>query len=284
MTHMIFTKLMMGAALMLCLANVGLAQTEDLVQKAQMAFSKGKKAEALTLLDKAIAKDPESTTARVLRAKVRESSGMYAKALDDFDVAIKNNPRISELYHERGCLAFKAANFKQSMADFDKYLADNPKKKPSHWQRGITAYYVGKYLEGQKQFEAYQNFDDADVENAVWRFMCMAKRIGFDKARADILKVGADKRVPMRQIYELFAGNMTPKQVLDATRASTDDPAALSRGLFYAHLYLGIFSDLKGDTKKALEHLNAATDDHRIGHYMWDVARVHRDLLKAKTN
>jgi len=27
--------------------------------------------------------------------------------------------------------------------------------------------------------------------------------------------------------------------------------------------------------------LNAAVE-HRIGHYMWDVARVHRDLLNKK--
>ena len=49
--------------------------------------------------------------------------------------------------------------------------------------------------------------------------------------------------------------------------------------LFYAHLYVGIYYDLLNDKKKAFEHVNKATVDHRIGHYMWDVARIHRDLL-----
>ena len=38
-----------------------------------------------------------------------------------------------------------------------------------------------------------------------------------------------------------------------------------------------------GDAKRALRHLTTATE-HRIGHYMWDVARVGRNtLLRAST-
>jgi len=36
---------------------------------------------------------------------------------------------------------------------------------------------------------------------------------------------------------------------------------------------------VQGNAKKALEHMEEAVE-HRIGHYMWDVARVHRDMLK----
>jgi hypothetical protein len=39
---------------------------------------------------------------------------------------------------------------------------------------------------------------------------------------------------------------------------------------------------VNGDKKTALTHLNKATDDHPFGHYMWDVARVHRDLLRKE--
>ncbi len=53
-----------------------------------------------------------------------------------------------------------------------------------------------------------------------------------------------------------------------------------NRQLFYAHLYLGIWFDLTGETKKALDHLNRAVE-HRINHTMWDVARVHRDHVKS---
>ena len=77
----------------------------------------------------------------------------------------------------------------------------------------------------------------------------------------------------MRQIYDLYAGTKTPAEVMKAA-GDKNEP------LFYAHLYLGIWYDLIGDRKKAIEHLNKAADEHRIGHYMWDVARVHRDRLR----
>ena len=56
------------------------------------------------------------------------------------------------------------------------------------------------------------------------------------------------------------------------------------------HLYLGLYYEATGDGRLALEHLTKAADDHPFPHYMGDVARVHRDLLrkqakkKAKVN
>ena len=187
-----------------------------------------------------------------------------------------------EDYHQHGCDLFKMGKFKESVAAFDQYLALKPERQPSHWQRGISCYYAGLYKEGAKQFEAYQDFDNADVENAVWRYMCMARADGTAKARKAILKIGNDKRVPMREVYELFSGRLKPAQVLDKAKAGDLQPNQLNSQLFYAHLYVGIYYDLEGDKQKALTHLQTATEDHRIGHYMWDVARVHRDELKKE--
>jgi hypothetical protein len=52
--------------------------------------------------------------------------------------------------------------------------------------------------------------------------------------------------------------------------------------LFYAHLYLGLYYEVMGDAKLALQHLNEAVGKPRPHPYMWDVARVHRELLQAK--
>ena len=68
--------------------------------------------------------------------------------------------------------------------------------------------------------------------------------------------------------------------VIFLAAAEKGEGAAKNSQLFYAHLYLGIWFDLLGERAKALGHLNKAADEHRIGHYMWDVARVHRDRLK----
>ena len=154
-----------------------------------------------------------------------------------------------------------------------------PEQKTSHWQRGISYYYAGRYDEGRRQFEGYQDYDSNDVENAVWRFMCMARADGIDKARKAILKIGDDRRVPMRQVYDLYKGDLKPADVLAAANAGKVSAGQRNSQLFYAHLYVGIYYDLVKDKKKAFEHVNKAAEEHRIGHYMWDVARVHRDLL-----
>src|SRR5207249_4697522 len=119
----------------------------------------------------------------------------------------------------------------------------------------------GQYDEGRRQFERYQDFQNNDVENAVWRYMCMARAAGIPKARQAMLKIGDDRRVPMRQIYEMFSGRLKPAEVLAAAKAGNPGKELLNRQLFYAHLYVGIQYDLEGDAAQALEHLNKATDN-----------------------
>jgi lipoprotein NlpI len=240
-------------------------------------------ARALEFANKAIAADPKYKPAYVVRARIYEAKNSHAEALPDWTKVLELDPKDAAAHHARGEVNFKMARFAESLGDFDKHLELRPDRRISHWQRGITCYYAGKYEDGKKQFEAYQEYENADVENAVWRFMCMVKAGNGDikKAQADMLKIGDDRRVPMRDIYELYSGNKTPADVL-AVANKVEGAGKKNSALFYAHLYLGIWFDLTGDRPKALEHLNAATEKHRIEHYMWDVARVHRDLL-AKT-
>ena len=158
----------------------------------------------------------------------------------------------------------------------------DPRREPWHWRRGISYYYVGKFEEGKKQFEGYQTVDSSDVENATWRYLCMARLSGTEAASKDILKIGDDRRVPMRQIYDLYAGKLKPEEVLKAARAGKPSPPALNMRLFYAHLYLGLYYEAAGKEELARKHLYKAADDHRIGHYMWDVAHVHANILRSK--
>jgi lipoprotein NlpI len=228
----------------------------------------------LDYLTSVIEKNAGDTVALGERADLYEKFEKYNAAIADWTKILEIDNKHLVAYQRRGLVFFKAGKIKESISDFDRQIELNPKSKGSHWQRGISYYYAGQYENGRKQFEGYQDFDSNDVENAVWRFMCMARSDGIDKARKAILKIGDDKRVPMRQVYDLFKGDLKPADVLAAAKAD--------RELFYAHLYVGIYHDLLGDKKKAFEHINQATEKYRIGHYMWDVARVHRDLLAAK--
>jgi lipoprotein NlpI len=244
------------------------------------ALDAGDHKKAVQHFTEAIAKDPKSFDAVWYRALAHDKLAQYPQALADCDKAIQLMPDRVGVLNMRGAVHFKLGKFKESLADFDKFLQAVPAEKPGHWQRGITCYYAGRYEDGYKQFVDYENVDTNDVENAVWHYLCFAKHAGPDVARKKLLKIGKDKRVPMTQVYDLFAGKCKPEDVLAACKKIEDSPEKRSRALFYAHLYLGLHFDVHGDAKRALEHLNEATEKHRIDHYMWDVARVHRDLLK----
>ncbi len=272
-------SLLVGFVLAFLCEFVAAQTPAELIRSAREELAKNDHAAALKLVSKAIADDPKNLVALSLRATIHERLDKYTDVVADYSRILAIDKTLASAWQDRGSANFKAGKIGESIADFDQYIALNPGAKISHWQRGISYYYAGKFDEGTKQFEGYQDFDSNDVENAVWRFMCMTRKVGMEKSRKAMLKIGDDRRVPMRQVYDLYKGDLKPADVLAAAKAGNPDPVRLSRQLFYAHLYVGIYYDLLGDTKQALDHLNKATNDHRIGHYMWDVARVHRDLL-----
>ena len=252
---------------------------DDRLDKAQTALEKGRAKEALALADEAVGQAPKSPRARYVRGLAHEMLGKHTEAVADFDKALALDDKLAEAYDHRGSERFKLGQVKESLADFDRYLELRPEAKNGHWKRGISLYYVGKFEEGRKQFEGYEKVDTNDVENAVWHYLCNARAVGVEKARAAMLKIGKDRRVPMMEVYALYAGKAKPDDVLAAARAGEPSKDDLNRRLFYAHLYLGLYYEAEGDKKKAREHITRAADDYPIGHYMGDVARVARNAL-----
>ncbi len=253
---------------------------DELVRDAKTARGQQDVEKAYALLAQAITAYPKSPLPYIVRAGWAEADDRLTDAIADWTKIIELDSTDSGARQSRGIVNLKAGNAAAAVADFDAFLAKNPREAKGHWQRGIACYYAGKFAEGQRQFESYQDFDNADIENALWRFMCMTKSDGLEKAKAAMLKIGDDRRVPMRDIYEMYLGRKTPDEVVEAATAGGVTNEVKNRQLFYAHLYLGIWFDLTGETKKALDHLNRAVE-HRINHTMWDVARVHRDHVKS---
>lgn len=217
-------------------------------------------------------------------ASAAEAAGDSAKAVDLATQAIAKDAKLSGAYYLRGREHFRLGKIKESVADFDKYVELRPELAPRQWERGISYYYAGEFKKGAKQFELYQTFHDNDVENSTWRFLCVARTNGIEKARATILPIKNDPRVPMMQILEMFRGKVTADEVLQAAQQGDPGKMAMNRRLFYAHLYIGLLYEALGEKELAKKHIVTAADDHKIGHYMWDVARVHADLLKRDDN
>lgn len=205
----------------------------------------------------------------------------YDDALDRLNAALKIDADSEAAIDLRGSVHYMKGNFKQAVADFDQFLKLRPKDFNGHWRRGIALYYVGRYADGVKQFEGYEKVDTSDVENTFWHWMCKYRADGAEAARKALLKTGKDRRQPMNEVLALIQGKATPKEVLTAAEGVKDE-AERKSALFYGHLYLGLYHDVLGEKKKALEHLEQAAGPYKIGHYMGEVARVHRDWLKAK--
>ncbi|MBI4326227.1 MAG: tetratricopeptide repeat protein [Chloroflexi bacterium] len=251
----------------------------DLLQQAKVAWHKGLIKKAQDLADKAIAADSKNRESYFFRGAMRESLLQHDQAILDYDEVLKLDPTAAEIFQRRGCVHFKLGHIKESLADFDKFIELKPDRAPYHWQRGISCYYAGRFEEGRRQFERHQTVNPADAENAVWHFLCVARSADLEKARASLLPVKEDRRVPMMQIYGLFAGQGAAEEVLAAAKAGQPSPEELKHRLFYAHLYLALYCDVTGDTKLAWGHISKAVQEYGMDHYMGDVARVHAMLL-----
>jgi lipoprotein NlpI len=252
---------------------------DDPLAQARAALKQGDADKALAFADKAVAAEPANPDAHLTRGLIHAALRRPKDAVADFDKVLELDPKRSEVFDLRGSEQFKRGLFAESVADFDRFLKDHPDEAPGHWRRGISLYYAGKYDEGRKQFGAYEKVDTNDVENAVWHFLCKARADGVEKARAAMLKIGKDKRVPMMQVYDLFHGDLKPDDVLAAAEAGDATAEQRRESLFYAHLYLGLYFDATGDKKKALEHLTPAAHKYGVNGYMGEVARVHEELL-----
>jgi lipoprotein NlpI len=251
---------------------------EELQRQAKQAFVAGKTNEAFELVTRAISLEPQKPHGYFIRGRFHEDNHEPAKAIADYDQVIKLDPHLPDAWQNRGSEHFKLGHIKESIADFDKFIELVPEQGPYHWQRGIAYYYAGRFEEGRKQFESHQTVNSNDVENAVWHFLCVARASGLEKARAVLIPIKGDARVPMMEVHSLFAGKLKPEDVLKAARAENLSLLRLNRQLFYAHLYLGLYFEAKGDDQQAREHISKAAGQYQTGDYMGDVARVHLQL------
>ncbi|MDA1185142.1 MAG: hypothetical protein O2930_10925 [Acidobacteria bacterium] len=171
---------------------------------------------------------------------------------------------------DRAIADFEAGRVVESVQGFDAVVDVAPTLAPQLWQRGIAQYYAGRYTDCRAQFELHRTVNPADVENAAWHFLCVAGAESAPAARAALLPVGPDPRVPMRQVYQMFLGTLTPEKVL----AAAGEQASAQ---FYAQLYVGLYFEALGQDAQALAHITAAADGRfaRVGGYMHTVARVH---------
>ncbi|MGE0760522.1 MAG: hypothetical protein AB7O38_26150, partial [Pirellulaceae bacterium] len=168
------------------------------------------------------------------QAAAAGEQGDHAQAIRLATQALDKDAGAAQAYYVRGRERFRSGAAEEAVADFDRYIELRPEAAPRQWERGIACYYAGKFAEGGRQFESYQRFDGQDVENSVWRYLCVVPLEGVERAQATMLPIENDRRVPMMQIFELYRGRLKPADVMAAVTSGA--PAAVVRAAreFYA--------------------------------------------------
>ena len=272
-------------AILLAPAVAGLLGAADssppLLERAKKAFQAGQREEAIRIATQMIEADPKEPNNYFLRARFQELSGHRELALADYNTLLEKAPHATEVYYQRAVLLFLLGRIEASVADFDKLAEAQPNNVPNFWQRGIALYYAGRYVDGRKQFETHRTINPGDVENSAWHFLCVARQNGPAAAREQLLPVAGDARIPMAEILELFAGKGSAEKVLARVERTKNDPVAQIGQRLYAHLYLALYHEALGQDALRREHLQKAVDTNLKNEYMWEVARVHLELLKS---
>jgi lipoprotein NlpI len=257
-------------------------EIDDQFKKVRAALNKEDFDTATKAAEKAIELDPKGPRGHFIRGEVHSAQRKHLEAIKDYEKAHELDKKFLIAINQRGGEYFKLGKLKESLDDFDAYLKENPKAFDDHWRRGITLYYLGIYGKGAKQFKAGEKVFGEDVENAFWHYLCNARGEGVEKARKELLKVGLDARIPMMKVYDLIQGKCKAEEVIEWAEKADETRQSRNERLFYAHLYVGLNYEAERNPKKCREHLEKAVEKHKIGHYMWDVANVHLQLLKKK--
>jgi lipoprotein NlpI len=261
-------------------ASVAVGAETPSIEGAMALMRKGDPTNAIATLGSLLKDKPDEVRAWHLRAQMRGLIGDADGAIADFGEAIRREPKSPYLVQERGMLHFRRNDIDKALIDFDRANELEPRMRPQNWQRGIALYYAGRFADGRRQFESHQTVNTDDVENAAWHFLCTAREKNLETARARLIPIEGDTRVPMREVHRLFAGTATPADVMKAAQETPAEPRGRQKHLFYARLYLGLYFEATGDKTRAAEHIRAAADMAPRDDYMGDVARVHARRLK----
>lgn len=271
------------------------AEQEEFFKQSFAALAQGKAKEAVRLATAGIRADATNHFAYIKRAQIHDLILQRSAAVKDYTTALQYNPRAGEAYHLRGCSQFKLGRVKEAISDWLMYVRRfEPKAEVHHWQLGIAYAMDGRFAEGRKQFEWHWTVNHSDAEVAFWQFLCVSRLDGLSQARAELIKVDEDKRVPMAALHGLYAGRVRPSAVMKEVAAGAPDASELATRQFFAHWYIGLFYEAAGRLPEALMHVDRAArialgnahlgfrGDSPNGQLRGgDVVMVHRDRIKA---
>jgi len=205
---------------------------------------------------------PKSNAERSINELISVASSALSKndietAKDALTVAREKTDDDLQATSDVARLLFGAGEMKTSAEVYSKMLEIRPEIKPQLWQRGLALYYAERYEDGVDQFDTHQTHNSQDVENSVWQLLCKSKLSSVEEARKTMIQIEHDSRIPMKQVFDMFAGTGSPEEVI---AASGYDAEKIQRNgtTYHAWLYVGLFHEMMGDQESSIDAMKTA--------------------------
>ncbi len=233
---------------------------------------------AQEILPKGAEKDAELEEASVSEIDSKTSRREHLeKALKQLNGLITDKP--SRYHHERAGILFRLGRFGEAIQDYDMAARlGQPHDENSCWERGLAQYYSGDFRTARDQFSRYHQVGPSDIENGLWRFLCIAEEEGIVKARETMLEFPKKVRKPFPALLALYLDRGNAEAVLDEARRDTSSTEERTTNLFYAHYYLGKYYEILDQKADALAHIRKALK-YEISHFMFACAEIDEKRL-----
>lgn len=217
--------------------------------------------------------DEDSRTSRRMRLD---------QSLHRLNGVVSDTP--SRLHHERAEILFRLGRFNDAVRDYDAAARfGRPHDEDSCWERGLAQYYAGDFRGGREQFSRYHRVGPSDIENGLWRFLCIAEEEGIAKAREGEFEYPRKARKPFPALLALYLDRGSANAVLEEAVRDTSSAEERTTNLFYAHYYLGKYYEIVDQKELALVHVRTALA-HKISHFMYACAEADAKRLMARQN
>ena len=132
----------------------------------------------------------------------------------------------------------------ESVAAFDELARVAPAEAPHLWQRGIALYYAGRYEDCRAQFESHRTVNPDDVENAAWHFLCVARAESPRRRAPRCCRSGPTRACRCARSTRCSGATI-------GADAGAAGRRHRPQARFYAHLYVGLYSEATATTPRA---------------------------------
>ncbi|MFP6584440.1 MAG: hypothetical protein VCD00_18045 [Candidatus Hydrogenedentota bacterium] len=215
-------------------------------------------------------------------AQKNEQQQQLERALESLNTVISDVP--SRHHHDRAEILFRLGRFEEAIKDYDTSIQFKwPHDDNSCWERGLAQYYAGDFQAGAEQFVRYHRVGALDIENGIWRFLCIAEAEGIEKARAMILHYPRKMRNPFPSLLDLYLGEGKSEAVLEEANRDVTSEEERTTNAFNAHYYLAKYYDITDQTTLARTHIQKALE-YRIPHFMYACAQIDAERLQVANN